>query len=103
MSKTDPPFRADHVGSLLRTPAIHEGRARFRVNARSLLRALGWGPGHRVDIAVTEGVLVVGSAVSGLHVLGDRGNWRFRRRPGGCAGSPRARRYCWPRRSPTMS
>jgi hypothetical protein len=32
-----------------------------RVNARSLLRALGWGPGHRVDIAVTEGVLVVGA------------------------------------------
>jgi 5-methyltetrahydropteroyltriglutamate--homocysteine methyltransferase len=30
MSKISPPFRADHVGSLLRTPAIHEARARFR-------------------------------------------------------------------------
>jgi len=30
MSKTDPPFRADHVGSLLRTPAVHEARARWR-------------------------------------------------------------------------
>jgi 5-methyltetrahydropteroyltriglutamate--homocysteine methyltransferase len=29
MSKTNPPFRADHVGSLLRTPAIHEARSRF--------------------------------------------------------------------------
>ena len=25
----DPPFRADHVGSLLRPPAIHDGRARL--------------------------------------------------------------------------
>jgi len=44
-----------------------------RVNARGLLRVLGWGPGHRVDIAVTEGVLVVGSASAGLHAIGDRG------------------------------
>jgi 5-methyltetrahydropteroyltriglutamate--homocysteine methyltransferase len=28
MSKIDPPFRADHVGSLLRPPAIHEARRR---------------------------------------------------------------------------
>ena len=30
MSRIDPPFRADHVGSLLRPPAIHEARAAFR-------------------------------------------------------------------------
>jgi 5-methyltetrahydropteroyltriglutamate--homocysteine methyltransferase len=30
MSKVDPPFRADHVGSLLRPAAIHQARARFR-------------------------------------------------------------------------
>ena len=30
MSKINPPFRADHVGSLLRPRAIHEARARFR-------------------------------------------------------------------------
>jgi 5-methyltetrahydropteroyltriglutamate--homocysteine methyltransferase len=30
MSKINPPFRADHVGSLLRTPAIHAARAGFR-------------------------------------------------------------------------
>ena len=30
MSRINPPFRADHVGSLLRPPAIHEARARFR-------------------------------------------------------------------------
>ena len=30
MSSINPPFRADHVGSLLRPPAIHEARARFR-------------------------------------------------------------------------
>ena len=28
MSPTDPPFRADHVGSLLRPPSIHEARGR---------------------------------------------------------------------------
>lgn len=44
-----------------------------RLTARPLLRALGWAPGHRVDIAVTEDVLVVGSAPAGLHVVGDRG------------------------------
>jgi bifunctional DNA-binding transcriptional regulator/antitoxin component of YhaV-PrlF toxin-antitoxin module len=45
-----------------------------RVSARGLLRALGWSPGHRVDIAVTDGVLVVGSAPAGLHVVGERGD-----------------------------
>jgi len=30
MAAIDPPFRADHVGSLLRTPAIHAARAEFR-------------------------------------------------------------------------
>jgi hypothetical protein len=44
-----------------------------RLTARALLRALGWGPGHRVDISVTEGVVVVGSNPAGLHVVGDRG------------------------------
>jgi hypothetical protein len=44
-----------------------------RLTARALLRALGWTPGHRVDIAVTEGVLVVGSEPAGLHLVGDRG------------------------------
>jgi len=33
MSKINPPFRADHVGSLLRPPAIHEARARYREGA----------------------------------------------------------------------
>lgn len=33
MSKIAPPFRADHVGSLLRTPAIFEAREQFRSGA----------------------------------------------------------------------
>ena len=33
MSRTNPPFRADHVGSLLRPPAIHEARAKYRAGA----------------------------------------------------------------------
>lgn len=44
-----------------------------RVHARPLLDALGWGAGHRVDIAVVAGVLVVGSTPGGLHVVGSRG------------------------------
>ena len=28
MKRTKPPFRADHVGSLLRPKAIHEARAK---------------------------------------------------------------------------
>ncbi|HVL36483.1 MAG TPA: 5-methyltetrahydropteroyltriglutamate--homocysteine S-methyltransferase [Burkholderiales bacterium] len=30
MQRDKPPFRADHVGSLLRPPALHEARAQFR-------------------------------------------------------------------------
>ena len=30
MSKVNPPFRADHVGSLLRPPAVHDARAQRR-------------------------------------------------------------------------
>ena len=44
-----------------------------RLTARALLRVMGWGPGHRVDIAVVEGLLVVASTPAGLHVVGDRG------------------------------
>jgi hypothetical protein len=44
-----------------------------RLTAGPLLRVLGWGPGHRVDIAATDGVLVVRTAPAGLHVIGDRG------------------------------
>jgi hypothetical protein len=44
-----------------------------RLTAKALLRGLGWGPGQRVDMAVTDGVLIVGSAPAGLHVVGDRG------------------------------
>lgn len=44
-----------------------------RLTARALLRALGWTPGYRVDIAVVDGVLVVGSNLAGLHLVSDRG------------------------------
>jgi hypothetical protein len=44
-----------------------------RVHARALLDALGWHAGHRLDVAVVGGVLVVGSARTGLHTVGNRG------------------------------
>ena len=43
-----------------------------RLTARTLFRRLGWGAGHRVDIALTAGVLVVGSAPAGPHAVADR-------------------------------
>lgn len=53
------------------------GVARFdhsgRVSARSLLRALGWRPGHRVDVGVVDGALVIGSLATGQHIVGSRG------------------------------
>jgi bifunctional DNA-binding transcriptional regulator/antitoxin component of YhaV-PrlF toxin-antitoxin module len=44
-----------------------------RVHARALLDALGWHAGHRLDVAVVGGVLVLGSASTGLHTVGNRG------------------------------
>jgi hypothetical protein len=64
------PAGAAPAGLLIDTARLD---ASGRLTARALLRALGWAPGHRVDIAVTEGVLVVGSAPAGLHLVGDRG------------------------------
>jgi hypothetical protein len=44
-----------------------------RLSARELLGVLGWRPGHRVDIGVVAGVLVIASAAAGLHVVRGRG------------------------------
>jgi hypothetical protein len=44
-----------------------------RLSARGSLRASGWTAGHRVDIAVTDGAVVIGSAAAGLHAVSARG------------------------------
>lgn len=44
-----------------------------RVAAQHLLRALGWQPGHRLDIQPHQGVLVIASACDGRHRVGSRG------------------------------
>lgn len=44
-----------------------------RLSARGLLAGLRWDAGHRVDLAVVAGVVVVGSAATGLHPVGGRG------------------------------
>jgi bifunctional DNA-binding transcriptional regulator/antitoxin component of YhaV-PrlF toxin-antitoxin module len=43
------------------------------LSARGLLKALNWGPGHRLDIDAVDGVLVIGSVATGRHVVGRRG------------------------------
>jgi hypothetical protein len=45
-----------------------------RVSARGVLRALGWGAGHRIDLVVVGGAIVIGSSRSGRHVIGGRGD-----------------------------
>jgi hypothetical protein len=45
-----------------------------RLSARAMLRGLGWGPGHRVDVAVVRGALLVASALDGAYALGSRGD-----------------------------
>lgn len=44
-----------------------------RVAAQHILRALGWQPGHRLDIQPHQGVLVIASADDGRHRVGSRG------------------------------
>jgi len=56
-----------------------------RLSARGLLAALHWDIGHRVDAAVVAGAIVIGSAATGLHAVGGRGE---------LALSAAARRMC---------
>src|SRR5262249_5470848 len=44
-----------------------------RVTARCLPGALGWPPGHRVDLRPHAGMLIIGSSPAGQHVVGGRG------------------------------
>jgi hypothetical protein len=45
-----------------------------RLSARAVLKRLGWGPGHRVDVEVVGGALLVASAVNGAYAVGSRGD-----------------------------
>jgi bifunctional DNA-binding transcriptional regulator/antitoxin component of YhaV-PrlF toxin-antitoxin module len=42
-------------------------------SVRGLLQALGWGPGHRVDLAVAGDAVVIGGSVTGRQTVGSRG------------------------------
>jgi hypothetical protein len=44
-----------------------------RVTEPALLQALHWSPGHRIDIRLQAGMLVIASAMAGPHVVGSRG------------------------------
>jgi hypothetical protein len=45
-----------------------------RLSARSLLRALGWASGHRVDIDVCDAAIAVTASVTGRHSVDRRGD-----------------------------
>jgi bifunctional DNA-binding transcriptional regulator/antitoxin component of YhaV-PrlF toxin-antitoxin module len=44
-----------------------------RVHERALLHALGWGPGHRLELDSVDGLIVVASALAGRHIIDGRG------------------------------
>ncbi|WP_435124082.1 hypothetical protein [Micromonospora tulbaghiae] len=44
-----------------------------RVAARALLRALGWPSGHRLQVDVTDGLLLMTARPDGTHAVGARG------------------------------
>jgi hypothetical protein len=44
------------------------------LSARALLRRLGWRPGHRVEVDVVGGALLVALSVDGPHAVGSRGD-----------------------------
>ena len=46
---------------------------RARLSARGLFAALHWDAGHRVDLAVVAGAIVIGSAGTGLYAVEGRG------------------------------
>jgi hypothetical protein len=45
-----------------------------RVADRSIVRALAWAPGTRLDIRERTGVMVVRAATDGVHRISDRGH-----------------------------
>jgi len=59
------------AGSLLLDVSRLDASGRFC--ARGLLQTLGWGPGHRVDLAVVGDAVVIGGSVTGRQAVGCRG------------------------------
>jgi hypothetical protein len=50
---------------------------RGRLADRSLIRALGWGPGHRVQLAVAEGAVLAVSSAEGRDAINGQGHLRL--------------------------
>jgi hypothetical protein len=48
-----------------------------RVHERLLLHALGWEPGHRLDMDIVHGLIVVAAAPTGPHLVDERGALRL--------------------------
>jgi hypothetical protein len=65
-----PPRRHDPDGLLLGTARLDRSG---RLHERSLLRALGWGPGHQLTIDTCDDMTVISSAAGGRHRVDDRG------------------------------
>lgn len=79
------------------TDALLVGAARIdragRVHERILLRALGWAPGHRLDLGTVHGMVVVASAPAGTSSTAVARSC-CRPQPAGCVASSLARRWC---------
>lgn len=44
-----------------------------RIHERALLRALGWEPGHELELDTTHGMIAIASVPGGRHRIDDRG------------------------------
>lgn len=58
-----------------------------RVTAQHLLHAIGWAPGHRLDIQLCHGMLVITSAQDDRNQVGSRGELPLPARPTAVGGS----------------
>jgi bifunctional DNA-binding transcriptional regulator/antitoxin component of YhaV-PrlF toxin-antitoxin module len=87
---------APHQPSSDGPDALHVGVAcadrSGRIHERALLRALGWEPGHALEIDTSGGMIAITSAAGGRHRVDDRGALALpaaaRRRCGVTIGPP---------------
>jgi hypothetical protein len=68
--------RVERAGSALLVATTRMDRSGL-VHERLLFRALGWEPGHRLEMDIVHGLIVVAAAPTGPYVIDDRGALRL--------------------------
>jgi hypothetical protein len=70
-------LRLDHVVPVSLLVAICRMDRSGRIHERLLLRELGWKPGARVDMDTMHGMILIGAAPAGQHIIDYRGAINF--------------------------